>query len=380
MLDTAPGAIAITTLSIWSWLLLGHGRFWRSGPILDNKLQPSGRAKVAVVVPARDEAESIHQSLSSLLAQNYSGELSVILVDDNSVDGTGEIARKLAGSNPRLIVLTGKPLEAGWSGKLWAVSQALQHPTAASADYVLLTDADIEHQPGHISSLVAKAESEKLDMVSEMVRLHCQTFPERALIPAFIFFFQMLYPFSWANNPKRKLAAAAGGTILVSRGALDRIDGVSRIRHHLIDDVSLAKEIKKEGAIWLGHAEEAQSLRIYRDSSEIWNMIARTAYVQLKHSPLLLLGTCLGMLLLYLAPPLLLLSRGISAILGLTAWSIMIFCFQPTLRRYRRLPFWGLALPLIGVFYLAATVASAIRHYRGRGGAWKNRVYPEQSN
>lgn len=379
MFKISLDAIAIISFLIWCWLLTAHGLFWRSTPVLDRKKRPSGGAKVAVVIPARDEAEAIHRSLTSLLSQDYPGELSIILVDDNSTDGTGEIAQQLADRDPRLTILRGKPLAPGWSGKLWAVSQGLQHPAAIAADYVLLTDADIAHEPSHISSLIAKAEAENLDLVSEMVRLHCDTLPERALIPAFIFFFQMLYPFAWANDPKKKLAAAAGGTILVSRAALNRIDGVNRIRHHLIDDVALAREVKREGKIWLGHAEEATSLRIYKDSNEIWNMIARTAYVQLNHSPLLLLGTCIGMLLLYLAPPLLPLAGGRQGLLGLLVWAMMALSFQPTLRRYRRSPLWGFALPLIALFYLGATLASAIRHYRGKGGAWKNRVYPERS-
>lgn len=371
--------LAIATFSIWCWLLVCHGGFWRSAPVLQGHKRPSGKAKIAVVIPARNEAESIRQTLTSLLAQDYPGKLSILLVDDNSTDGTGEIAHSLASADSRLTILQGKPLAPGWSGKLWAVSQGLQHPDAIQADYVLLTDADISHTPSHVSSLVAKAESENLDLVSEMVKLHCETFPERALIPAFIFFFQMLYPFAWANNPKRKLAAAAGGTILVSRSALDRIDGVNRIRHNLIDDVALAREVKRTGKIWLGHSEEATSLRVYKDSDEIWNMIARTAYVQLNHSPLLLLGTCIGMLLIYLAPPLLLFAHGWKIILGMITWGMMAFSFLPTLHRYRRLPFWSLALPLIGLYYLAATIASAIRHYRGKGGAWKDRVYPEQN-
>lgn len=379
MFNLSLEAIAIASLFIWCWLLVAHGRFWRSTPVLDRTKQPSGRAKIAVVIPARDEAESIQHSLASLLSQDYPGELSIILVDDNSTDGTGEIARHLANTDSRLMLVQGKPLASGWSGKLWAVSQGLQHPAAIAADYVLLTDADIAHGPGHISSLIAKAESENLDLVSEMVKLHCETLPERALIPAFIFFFQMLYPFSWANDPRKKVAAAAGGTILVSRPALDRIDGVNRIRHHLIDDVALAREVKREGKIWLGHSAEATSLRIYKDSSEIWNMVARTAYVQLKHSPLLLLGTCLGMLLIYLAPTLSIVAHSWPSFLGIMAWGMMALSFQPTLRRYQRSPLWGIALPVIALFYLAATIASAIRHYRGKGGAWKNRVYPEQS-
>lgn len=371
--------ISIASLATWSWLVFAHGKFWSSQPTLERQ-RPSGKAKVAVVIPARNEAENIRQSLSSLLAQDYPGQFDIVLVNDNSTDETAAIAQSLATNNSRLSIIDGKPLPSGWSGKLWAVAQGLHHPAALVADYVLLTDADIHHDPSHLSSLIAKAEKDGLDLVSEMVRLNCQTLPERALIPAFIFFFQMLYPFAWVNAPKRKTAAGAGGTMLVSRIALSRIDGVNRIRQNLIDDVALATEIKRGGKIWLGHAEEATSLRVYKDSSEIWNMIARTAYVQLKHSPLLLLGTCLGMLLLYVAPPLLTIRHDWAGTLGLLTWLLMAVSFLPTLKRYRRFPLWGFALPLVGLFYLGATLASAYRHYLGKGGGWKDRVYPETTN
>jgi hopene-associated glycosyltransferase HpnB len=367
----------ILSLGIWCWLLTMHGHFWCSKPVLDKGKRPTGKAKIAVVIPARDEADHIHQVLTSLLAQDYDGEFVVILVDDNSTDATRRIAQGLAQSDPRLTVLTGKPLEAGWSGKLWAVSQGLQHPAVMQAAFVLLTDADITHDAGHISALVAKAEYEGLDLVSEMVRLNCRTISERALIPAFVFFFQMLYPFAWVNNPTRKTAAGAGGTMLVSQAALTRIDGVNRIRHHLIDDVALARAIKQKGKIWLGHSERASSLRVYAEAGEIWNMIARTAYVQLCHSPLLLLIACIGMLLVFVAPPLLLFAPGWPSLLAAITWSMMAFTFLPTLRRYRLLPLWSFALPAISLFYLGATLASAIRHYQGKGGAWKDRVYPE---
>lgn len=370
-------AIAILSLAAWVYLLALHGQFWRSRPVLD-AAAPSGRAKVAVVVPARDEAESIRASIASLLAQEYAGEVSVLLVDDNSSDGTAEIAALLGGE--RLSILKGAPLPSGWTGKLWAVHQGLAHAQARAADYVLLTDADIEHAPGHVSALVAKAERDGLDLVSEMVRLHCATLAERALIPAFVFFFQMLYPFAWVADPRKRTAGAAGGTMLVARAALDRIEGVQRIRHQLIDDCALAGEIKRSGGrIWLGHAESAVSRRVYRDGREVWEMIARTAYVQLRHSPLLLAGCVVGMSVLYCWPPMLaFMARGVPQILGGAAWLLMALAFQPTLRRYRRWPLWGVALPVIGLFYLGATVASAVRHYAGRGGGWKNRVYPGQ--
>lgn len=297
--------LLVSAFSFVAWFYLAglHGRFWRSVPVLSAHAG-AGKARVAVIVPARDEAESIRQSLGSLLAQDYGGELSILLVDDSSSDGTAEIAASL-GAGERLTIVRGQPLVHGWSGKLWAAHQGLNLAKAKAADYVLLTDADIVHAPDHVAALVAKAESDGLELVSEMVHLHCATAAERALIPAFVFFFQMLYPFAWVADPTGRTAGAAGGTMLVSRAALDRIDGVSRIRHHLIDDCALAHAIKSTGGrIWLGHAELAKSIRVY-SWGEAWNMIARTAYVQLRSSPLLLLGCVVAMGILYCAPPLL---------------------------------------------------------------------------
>ena len=369
--------VSLLSFAAWVYLIGFHGRFWRSSPVLDARA-PSGEAKVAVVVPARNEAESIRQSLGSLLAQDYPAELSVILVDDDSTDGTAAIAASL-GADKRLTIISGEPLPRGWSGKLWAVHQGLSHETAQAASYVLLTDADIVHSPDHISSLVAKAEADGLDLVSEMVRLHCVTAAERALIPAFVFFFQMLYPFAWVANPAKRVAGAAGGTMLASRTAIDRIQGVSGIRHHLIDDCALAREIKSTGGrIWLGHAARTVSARVYSDWRDIWNMIARTAYVQLKYSPLMLLGCVADMGTIFCVPPLLtLFAHGLPRVLGFLSWLMMGLAFQPALRRYRRSPLWGIVLPGISLFYLCATVASAFWHYAGRGGGWKNRVYPE---
>lgn len=367
--------LSAMTLAAWAYLLLLHGRFWLSGPVLSEVREPASWPSVAVVVPARDEADSIAHSLTSLLAQEYPGELRVVLVDDNSTDGTADIARALPGAE-RLTIVQGAPLVAGWSGKLWAVHQGLEH--ARGAAYVLLTDADIEHAPGHVAALVREAEAHGLDLTSEMVRLHCETWAERAFIPAFIFFFQMLYPFRSVANARSAVAGAAGGTMLVRAAALDRVGGVTRIRANLIDDCALAKEIKGSGGrLWVGHAELAQSLRVYRDWREVWDMIARTAYVQLRYSPLVLLGCVGGMLFLYLAPPALaFFAHGAARALGAASWVAMAVSFGPTLRRYHRSLLWGAALPLIAFFYLLATVASAVRHHAGRGGGWKNRVYP----
>ena len=370
--------LAALSLAAWLWLFLVRGRFWLSGPTLPRARPAPLPLRVTAVVPARDEAEHLAATLHSLLAQSFPGELRVILVDDNSTDATGEIARNIALKDPRLIIVVGAPLPPSWTGKMWAVHQGLQHAEARAADYILLTDADIAHEPGHVAALVSLAVSANLGLVSEMVRLRCNSFAERATIPAFVFFFQMLYPFRWVGDPKRRTAAAAGGTMLASRSALDSIGGVDRIRDALIDDVALAQQIKRAGyPIWLGHAEQAYSNRRYPGLADLSSMIARTAYVQLRYSPLLLLATCLGLLALYAVPvSAAFLAPGPARWLGTAAWLTMAAIFQPTLHRYRRSPLWGLALPAIGMFYLAATCASAFRFYRGKGGQWKNRAYP----
>ena len=367
----------LLSVVIWVWLLVGHGAFWRSGPVL-GAAYPTRPLKVTVVIPARDEAEHIADTLRSLLMQQFNGELKIVLVDDNSSDGTGALARELAVTDRRLSVLDGELLKTGWTGKMWAVSQGLQQPETLAADYVLFTDADILHGPGHLASLVSRAERDQLSLVSEMVRLRCESLAERATLPAFVFFFQLLYPFRWVCDPERTTAAAAGGTMLVAQEALRRVDGVNRISRALIDDVALAREIKRGGyRIWLGHGEQVVSERRYVGFSDVWKMIARTAYVQLGYSPWVLLGTCVGMLMVYVEPVLAsLFATGALRWVGAVCWAGMALAFQPTLWRYRRSPAWGLLLPVIGLFYLMATISSAVRFYQGRGGQWKNRNYP----
>jgi hopene-associated glycosyltransferase HpnB len=363
--------LAALALLIWLYLLLAHGRFWHSEPELAPS-RPDAAPAVAVVVPARDEAPLIEQSLRSLLAQDYAGPLRVIVVDDASCDGTGAIAR--AFGDPNLTVLDGQPRPAGWSGKLWAVAQGLAE--AGPAELVLLADADIVHQPRHLATLVAQAERGDLDLVSEMVALACETPAEHALVPAFVYFFQLLYPFMWVNDPLRATAAAAGGTMLLRRRALDRIGGVAAVRGALIDDVALAAAVKRGGRIWLGHSGLARSVRSYPAMADIWRMVSRTAYVQLHFSRWLLAATVLAMGLTFLIPPIAaLFGHGLARWLGWIAWGAMAASYQPTLHRYRRSVLWAPCLPAVAAFYLAATLGSAWNHHLGRGVAWKGRAY-----
>ncbi len=362
--------LAVLAFLAWAYLLKLHGRFWQAGPVLAPAC-PASPPDVDVVIPARDEAAGIGDALCSLMAQDYTGRLRIFLVDDGSTDGTGAVARGLV--DARLAIIDGKPRPPGWSGKLWAVSQGVARSTAA---LVLLTDADIVHEPTHVATLVAKAERDGLDLVSEMVELRCATWAERALVPAFVFFFQLLYPFAWVNDPMRSTAAAAGGTILLRRRALDRIGGIEAVRGALIDDVALAAAVQRGGRIWLGHSRLARSVRPYPGAADIWRMVARTAYVQLRFSPVILLGTVLGLALVWLAPPLLVLcGNGAARVLGALAWAGSMASFLPTLRRFGQSPLWALALPAIAGFYLAATIGSAIDHHRGRGVVWKRRAY-----
>jgi hopene-associated glycosyltransferase HpnB len=364
--------LAVLALLIWVYLLFARGMFWQSGPVL-GVAYPATLPSVAVVVPARDEAPVIEASLRSLLLQDYEGRFRVILVDDNSSDGTGRIARTMG--DARLSVIDGAARPAGWSGKLWAVWQGVAE--AGPAELILLTDADIVHDPAHLSSLVSRIERYGLDLVSEMVRLKCDSWAERALVPAFVFFFQLLYPFEWVNDGLRATAAAAGGTILVRRRALERIGGIESMRGALIDDVALAAAVKKGGGIWLGHAALARSVRPYESVGDIWQMIARTAFVQLRYSWLLLVLTTLGMALIWLLPPgLALFGHGLAFWCGIAAWLMLAASYLPTLSRFGRSALWAPFLPLVAAFYMAATIGSASNHYFGRGVAWKGRAYP----
>jgi len=359
------------TLLIWLGLIFAHGQFWRAR-VSDRGMPPVPQLwpTVAAIVPARNEADVITRSIESLLEQDYPGEFRVILVDDNSSDGTADAARAL--NDARLVILTGAPLPAGWTGKLWALSQGIA--AAERPEFLWLTDADIEHAPDTLRALVSRAEDGGLQLVSLMARLHCATWAERMLVPAFVFFFQMLYPFERVNRPKG-IGGAAGGCMLVRRTALERAGGIAAIRNALIDDCTFGALIKRHGRIWLGLTDRSRSIRPYRDIGSIAAMISRSAYAQLGYSPLMLIGTLLGLFLVFGAPPLLTLTgSGAGRIMAAVAWALMALSFQPMLRFYHRSPLYGVALPLIGAFYAGCTLLSAWQHHRGCGGMWKGRA------
>ena len=359
--------LAVLSLLAWLYLALAHGRFWRDGARLGKAL-PSVCPSVAIVVPARDEADGIAASIGSLLAQDYAGPFRIYLVDDNSTDATSSIARALPGAG-RLVVIDGATRPGGWAGKLWAVHQGV---AAANAELVFLTDADIVHDPAHLSSLVARLQSDGVDMVSEMVALRCESLAERALIPAFVYFFALLYPFAWVNDGLRSTAAATGGTVLIRNAALKRIGGIAAISGELIDDVALATRVKRGGRVWLGHSRLARSVRPYPDWVDVWRMIARSAYVQLDLSPVRLGLSLLGLCLLFAVPPV---TAVMGSAVGGLAWIMMTMTFWPTVTRFGLSPLWAPALPAIACFYMAATIGSALDHHRGRGVVWKTRAY-----
>ncbi len=375
--------IGMLTVAAWAYLLFGHGGFWRArecdaGPVKDG---PSGGwPSVTVVIPARNEADVVAQSIGSLLRQDYEGELRVVLVDDQSSDGTADIAEaaaRAADASDRLTVVKGGPLPAGWTGKLWALHQGIERAleSAEPPDYLLLSDADIGYAADSLTRQVVVAESGGYALVSRMAKLRCENLPERALIPAFIFFFQMLFPFAWVNSANRRMAAGAGGCMLTHRRDLQAAGGVASVRSALIDDCALAARLKAQGPIRLELSPRVVSLRPYQSLGEIRRMVARSAYAQLRFSPLLLAGTLVGMALIYVAPPALtIFAHGAPRWLGLLAWAGMAWSFQPTLRFYRLSPLWGWALPVIASIYLAFTVDSAWQHSKGRGGMWKGRA------
>lgn len=378
---TALEIVAAASLLAWVYLLCFRGRFWlareRDGEVQANADWPS----VAAVVPARDEAASIAQSISSLLAQDYPGKFRVILVDDQSTDGTAGIARSLGGMD-KFTVLSGASLPQGWTGKLWAVKQGIA-AAGGVPQYLWLTDADIVHTPDTLRSLVARAKAGDLVLVSLMAKLRCESLAEKFLIPAFVFFFAMLYPFAWVNRKENATAAAAGGCMLVKREALERIGGIDAIRREIIDDCALARRMKKEGGIWLGLTERSVSLRAYPRIADVGRMISRSAYAELKYSPLRLAAVLLGMGIVYAAPFVLtFVSTNIAGLyagmFAASAYLLIVTAYQPMLIFYGRSPMWGVALPAIGVVYSVYTFVSALQHWRGRGGQWKGRAQAYQ--
>ena len=419
--------------AIWVYLLLGHGHFWRvplppapvnggpepsspvnsfsrlilsavapvSGAAESKKRYPHEAVTVAVVIPARDEADVIARAVTSLQRQRFatptlspkSGEqdgapageedetpetsLHIFVVDDNSTDGTGDVARQAACEHPdRVRVIPGRPLAPGWSGKLWAVQQGVEQALALRPDYILLTDADIEHSSDNVGSLIQIAGSGGYDIASYMVKLHCRSLAEKLLIPAFVFFFFLLYPPEWIRDPRRKTAGAAGGCILIRTAALEHIGGISAIRREIIDDCALARTVKQSGGrVWLGVTADTHSVRPYESFGEIEKMIARTAFNQLRHSFWLLAGTIFGMLLIYILPLGLIMSGSAKlALVGAAAFVLMCGSYLPMIRFYGLRPLWTLTLPFSAAFYAGATVHSAIRYWRGRGGEWKGRT------
>lgn len=406
----------VASLGIWLYLLGFRGQFWCSDECLPESVaEVEDLPSVCAVVPARNEVDVLPVSLRSLLTQNYPGSYTVILVDDHSTDGTAkiacEVARKLD-KTEQLQVLQAHPLPTNWTGKLWALQQGIQYAQTLTPrpDYFLLTDADIDRDPQNLRQLVAKARQDDLDLVSLMVKLRCESFWEKFLIPAFIFFFEKLYPFRWVNDPNKRTAAAAGGCILISRKALKRIGEMAAIKNALIDDCALAQAVKlgrspqpslkrgaclglffqgderesedNRGRIWLGLSDSTRSLREYSSLATIWDMVARTAFTQLYYSLWLLLGTAIAMTLVYIVPPIAALFGGLTghwliAIAGCSTWFLMSYAYLPTIRYYECSPLWALSLPAIALFYTLMTLDSALRYWQKRGGAWKGRVYSE---
>ncbi len=372
------------SLVIWLFLLLFWGGFWLSNQRLkDGDYKLKKYPTVWAIVPARDEAEVLPVSLPSLLNQNYEGEFSVVLVDDNSCDRTSQIAQQTAdklNKADKLKVIKGKTLAKGWKGKLWAIEQGI-YSAQPTPDYFLFTDADIKHDLNNLSQLIYKAQTENLDLVSLMVLLRCESFWEKLLIPAFVFFFQKLYPFAWVNNPHKSIAAAAGGCILISYQALLNIGGITAIKDALIDDCALATAVKSQDKnIWLGLSKTTTSLRQYDNLKVIWDTIARTAFDQLNYSFLLLVGTIMGMSIIYLAAPICLVigiitTNWLLTTMALLTWLLMACVYIPTLRLYNLSVLWAFSLSAIAFLYTLMTIDSAIKYYQGKGGSWKGRTY-----
>ncbi|PYX64079.1 MAG: glycosyl transferase family 2 [Acidobacteria bacterium] len=357
--------VATFTAVTWAYLALARGSFWL---LKGASIRVSEKARfsgcVVAVVPARDEAEFIEPVVTCLLNQRVA--MQVILVDDGSTDGTADVARRAAekiGKADALIVIQSKPLPAGWTGKLWAMHQGIERARALTPAWLMLADADVLHDAETVATLGSIATQGHYDLVSFMVKLHCESLPEKLLIPAFVYFFFMIYPPAWIRDTRRSSAGAAGGCVLVSLETLERAGGLEATRGALIDDCSLARLLKHH------------SLRRYETFSDIEHMVSRTAFNQLKHSTLLLMCTIAGMVITYLAPPLLLLTGSrLAFFMGALAWAAMTMTYSTMVRYYRLHPAWALTLPLAALFYMSATMHSAVKYWNGSGGDWKGRV------
>jgi hopene-associated glycosyltransferase HpnB len=384
----------VVSAAAWLYLVVGRGGFWLTSQRLPAAASPAPEPwpTVAAVVPARNEAESLPETLPALLAQDYPGEFRVFLVDDNSDDGTGTIAAELGEKAAReggvpLTVVTGQPRPDDWAGKVWAMAQGLAAAAGPAPDYVLFTDADIAWSSRALRDLVRGAQADNRALVSQMALLRAETRWERVIVPAFVYFFAQLYPFRQVNDPESGTAAAAGGCMLVRRSALAAAGGLAPLKGALIDDVALGTLLKKHGnRTWLGLTTDIRSARPYPSLASLWHMIARSAYVQLRYNPLLLAGTVIGLLLLYVAPPAGVLAAlagaaardtglpvTIAGIAGLVGWALMTASYVPMLRLYRLSALRAPALPLIAVLYAAMTADSARRHYSGRAVSWRGR-------
>ena len=381
---TPLGALALVSFAAWLALVFARGRYWTGEVRLEGRAPaPASWPRVVAVVPARDEAELIARTLRTLLAQEYAGELRIVLVDDESSDGTAAAARDVAAAHPngaRLSVVRTAPRPEGWVGKMWAVESGIRAARrTAGADWWWLTDADVAHATDTLARLVAKGESDRLDLVSLMVKLDAGAGWNALLVPAFVYFFQQLYPFPLVNDPGSRVAAAAGGCMLVRCDALTRAGGITPLRGEVIDDCALGRAVKANGGIWLGLTDQEESIRPYGGVGDVWRMVARSAYTQLRHSPALLAGTLAGLALLYLVPPLAVLAwlfagSHAAGVFGAAAWMLQAASFVPTLALYRRSAWLALALPAAGLLYAAMTFDSARRHWRNEGATWKGRA------
>lgn len=378
-----PILVSAIPLAIWIYLVLGRGNFWRPH---EGKIEPQPLTRwprVVAIVPARNEAESISQTVAALAKQDYPGDFSIIVVDDHSEDDTAAFARQAveeSRATERLTVHAAAALAPGWTGKLWALNEGIRIASANAPSFFWFSDADILHAPDTLRRLVFRAEEESLDLASLMALLQAKTFPERLLIPPFLYFFLMLYPPQWIADPARSTAGAAGGCILLRREGLDRMGGIAAIRNEVIDDCALARAVKRNGGkIWMGLTRASVSLRSYGSFSEIRDLIARTAFTQLRYSVFLLIGTLLGLLATYLLPWISFFTAEDPAwILGSTAISLMTITFLLTVKFYNLSPAWALSLPFVAVFYGYATCVSAVRYWLGRGGQWKGRTQAQK--